>query len=99
MLWGLAPRKLLTLNLRREGLQFCFPINDMKVGRMWILPWPVMLLPAKQTKLHVFSIPLDGEYMELGLFSRQVMFKAYKDSCSVNIFKHRELPLLLDKVI
>ena len=30
-------------------------------------------LPAKQTKLCVFSIPLEwiGEYMELGLFSQQ----------------------------
>ena len=34
----------------------------------------IMLLPAKQTKLHVFSIPLEknGEYMELGLFSRHI---------------------------
>ena len=31
-------------------------------------------MPAKQTKLHAFFIPLErnGEYMELGLFSKQV---------------------------
>ena len=48
-------------------------------------------LPAKQTKLHVLSIPLEwnGEYMKLGLFSRQTGYRFDKIMMKLHLlFKH-----------
>ena len=55
-------------SMLQPGHGYIGPCRDHRFEIMVTQP-----LPAKQTKLHVLSIPLkkNGEYMELGLFSRQ----------------------------